>query len=107
MSPGKKRAIYFRLKLLGEKNSESAESYHDVVDTEYDLRDYDVAVELYKRILDIRTKLFGKEHSKTDESYLDLEDAQDALEKYISTVESVWRLTVNYENQAWRKAREN
>jgi hypothetical protein len=47
----------------------SAESYHSIAGCQYEMQDYNSALESCQQALDIRLKLFGQESEDTSDSY--------------------------------------
>ena len=62
-------ALAIRIKLFGEENESTAESYRDLGVAQHNLNDYSAALQSHQHALAIRIKLFGEEHESTGESY--------------------------------------
>ena len=85
------RALETKIRLFGDENESTGESYHSLSITQRKLGDVSSALQSAQRALDIRLKLFGEEHSSTADSYHSLGVTQHKLGDFSSALKSKQR----------------
>ena len=68
--------------MFGEEHAKTANSYHSLGMTQYQLGDYTSALQSHQHAVDVKRKLFGEEHAKTALSYYDIGVTQYQLGDY-------------------------
>ena len=82
------RALDITLKHFGEEHTRTADSYHQIGMTQYQLGDYTASLQSHQNALDVRKKLFGEEHAGTAGSYHEIGVTQYQLGEYTSALQS-------------------
>ena len=85
------RALDMTLEVFGEEHASTADSYHSLGVTQYQLCDLTSALQSDQRALNIRLKLFGEEHASTADSYHSLGVTQHQLGDLTSALQSTQR----------------
>ncbi|CAB4013865.1 Nephrocystin-3 [Paramuricea clavata] len=84
----KQKALEKMLNMHGEDHFDTALSYFNIGNTQYEMKDYKSALESHQHALQIRLKLFGEDHSDTALSYWSLGRMQHEMKDYKSALES-------------------
>ena len=86
-------ALPIRIKLFGEENESTAESYRDLGVTQHNVGEYSADLQSYHHTLAILIKLLGEEHESNDESYKYFGVTQHNVDDYMQTTAKLYNLT--------------
>ena len=73
------RALDIRIKLFGEEDESTADSYMHLAVTQHKMHDYHAALQSKQRALAICMKLFGEDHERTAHCYTHVKVTQELL----------------------------